>query len=274
MKMPVVFYQRREASLETRVAPCVCLAVVFVAAAPGHAAKLDPQDAAFLAARDAFEANHRPSLQRSAPKLKDHLLEPYVEYWQLFSGFLAHPPKKFAPSFRYPGSALAEQLRTDWLKVLGKSGRWIVPGGVSGALRRRSRGDLLHAARALQSRGSVGARRFQAVLERAARASGRLPPLAGRSTRPANSARAKPGGGSACWSAPGSWVRPSAHGVSPAREAIDVKRLSAVIRAPVKFLRNPQVDLAKVTIGKLVIVALTLAADPDPRAAAGSGAAA
>src|SRR5258707_13337095 len=25
---------------------------------------------------------------------------------------------------RYPGSALTEQLRTDWLKVLAKSGRW------------------------------------------------------------------------------------------------------------------------------------------------------
>src|SRR5256885_2648948 len=32
----------------------VCLAVVLVAAAPGHATKLDPQDAALLAARDAF----------------------------------------------------------------------------------------------------------------------------------------------------------------------------------------------------------------------------
>src|SRR5258706_12894833 len=55
----------------------------------------------------------------------------------------------------------------------------------------------------------------------------------------------------------------------PRGEAIDAKRLSAVIRAPVKFLRNPQVDLAKVTDRELVIVALTLAADADPRAPAG-----
>ena len=55
----------------------------------------------------------------------------------------------------------------------------------------------------------------------------------------------------------------------PRGEAIDAKRLAAVIRAPVKFLRNPHVDLAKVTDRELVIAALTLAADADPRAAAG-----
>src|SRR5258706_106860 len=55
----------------------------------------------------------------------------------------------------------------------------------------------------------------------------------------------------------------------PRGEAIDARRLSAVIRAPVKFVRNPHVDLAKVTDRELVIVALTLAADADPRAAAG-----
>ena len=59
----------------------VCLAVVFAAAAPGHAVKLDPQDAALLAARDAFEANHRTKLATLAPQLQGHLLEPYVEDW-------------------------------------------------------------------------------------------------------------------------------------------------------------------------------------------------
>jgi len=55
----------------------------------------------------------------------------------------------------------------------------------------------------------------------------------------------------------------------PRGEAIDAKRLGAVIRAPVKFLKNPQVDLAKVTDRELVIAALTLAADTDARTAAG-----
>ena len=101
----------------------VCLAVALAAAAPGYAAKLDPQDAELLAARDAFEANHRTKLATLAPKLKGHLLEPYVEYWQLFfrlPGASAGDVRDFLS--QYPGTALAEQLRTDWLKVLGKSG--------------------------------------------------------------------------------------------------------------------------------------------------------
>src|SRR5260370_37652863 len=100
-------------------------AVVLDAAEHGSAAKLNPQDAAFLAARDAFEANHGTQVAALATKLKDHLLEPYVEYWQLFfklPGASAEEVRGFLS--RYPGSALAEQLRTDWLKVLGKSGRW------------------------------------------------------------------------------------------------------------------------------------------------------
>ena len=78
----------------------VCLAVALAAAPPGHAATLDPQDAALLAARDAFEANHRAKLATLAPKLKGHLLEPYVEYWQLFFRLPGHPPRTFATSSR------------------------------------------------------------------------------------------------------------------------------------------------------------------------------
>src|SRR5437660_978241 len=103
----------------------VCLAVALAAAPPGHAATLDAQDAALLAARDAFEANHRAKLATLAPKLKGHVLEPYVEYWQLFfrlPGASAEDVRDFLS--RYPGTALAEQLRADWLKVLGRSGRW------------------------------------------------------------------------------------------------------------------------------------------------------
>src|SRR5205809_6124169 len=55
----------------------------------------------------------------------------------------------------------------------------------------------------------------------------------------------------------------------PRGEAIDARRLATVIRAPVKFPRNPQVDLAKVPDRELVIAALTPAADADARAAAG-----
>ncbi len=250
----------------------LCLAVVLAAAAPGYAAKLDPQDAALLAARDAFEANHRTNLATLAPKLKGHLLEPYVEYWQLFfrlPGASAEDVRDFLS--RYPGTALAEQLRADWLKVLGRSGRWELfqaeyP-ALSGddpdvtcymLLARWKREDAsvlgdfkafwnaprelpegcLALARAILKAGELGSRE----------AWGRFRVLVGAGLMGAAKRTME---------------------FLPRGEAIDAKRLSALIRAPVKFLKNPQVDLAKVTDRELVIAAVTLAAGEDVRAAAG-----
>jgi len=250
----------------------VCLAAAFAAVAPGYAAKLDPQDAALLAARDAFEANHRAKLAALAPKLRGHVLEPYVEYWQLFfrlPGASAADVRDFLS--RYPGTALAEQLRADWLKVLGRSGRWELfqaeyP-ALSGddpevtcymLLARWKRDDAsvlgdfrsfwnaprdlpegcLALSRAILKTGQLGSReaweRFRVLV------------------------------GAGLMSAAKRTME-----FLPRGEAIDAKRLGAVIRAPVKFLRNPQVDLAKVTDRELVIAALTLVADTDARAAAG-----
>src|SRR5256884_627320 len=250
----------------------VCLAVALAAAPPGHAATLDPQDAALLAARDAFEVNHRAKLATLAPKLKGHLLEPYVEYWQLcfrLPGAAAEDVRDFLS--RYPGTALAEQLRADWLKVLGRSGRWELfqaeYAALSGddpevtcymLLARWKREDAsvlgdfrsfwnaprelpegcLALARAIYSSGQLGSReaweRFRALVGAGAMSAAKR-----------------------------------TMAFLPRGEAIDAKRLAAVIRAPVRFLRNPQVDLAKVTDRELVIAALTLAADADARAAAG-----
>jgi soluble lytic murein transglycosylase len=166
---------------------------------------------------------------------------------------------------------LAEQLRTDWLKVLGRSGRWELfqaeyP-ALSGddpevacymMLARWKREDqsvlvdfkpfwnaprelpegCLALARAIHKSGQLGSRE----------AWGRFRVLVGAGLMGASK---------------------RAMEFLPRGEAIDGKRFNAVIRAPVKFLRNPQVDLAKVADRELVIAALTLAADADPRAAAG-----
>jgi soluble lytic murein transglycosylase len=99
--------------------------LLLVAAGVTHAAKLEPQDVALRAARDAFEAGNRSKLAKVAPQLEGHVLLPYVEYWQLFLGLPAARAEEVREFLsRYPGTALAEQLRTDWLKVLGRSGRW------------------------------------------------------------------------------------------------------------------------------------------------------
>jgi soluble lytic murein transglycosylase len=250
----------------------VWIAVALAAPVPGFAAKLDPQDAALLAARDAFEASNRAKLGKLAATLEDHLLEPYVQYWQLFLKLPGAPAEEVRDFLsRYPGTALAEQLRTDWLKVLGRSGRWELfqaeypalsgddpevtcymllarwqreDASVFGdfrpfwnAPRELSEGCLALARVALKA-GQLGSRevwgRFRVLVDAG---------LMGAAKRSME--------------------------FLPRGEAIEAKRLSAVIRAPVKFSRNPQADLAKTTDRELVIAALTLAADVDPRVAAG-----
>jgi peptidoglycan lytic transglycosylase len=93
--------------------------------APARDARGEPSDADFALARDAFRASDAARLDKIAPQLKGHLLQSYVEYWQLrlrlddadpdlIRGFLS----------RYQGTPLADRLRIDWLKSLGKRGQW------------------------------------------------------------------------------------------------------------------------------------------------------
>ena len=89
-----------------------------VAAAPG--------DAAVLQAQQAFAARKPADLERATRKVPaDHVLLPYVEYWQLMLG-LPHAGDDRIASFlaAYPGSWLAERLRAEWLKELGRREMW------------------------------------------------------------------------------------------------------------------------------------------------------
>ena len=82
-------------------------------------------DDKFLAAREAYRVGEPVRLARITQALGDHELKPWAEYWQLslavsggeFSGvedFLA----------KYSGTYLADKLRGDWLKTLGKRASW------------------------------------------------------------------------------------------------------------------------------------------------------
>lgn len=93
-----------------------------VLAAPSRA--VGP-DEAILAAHAAFRAGDAVRLARYAAALEGHVLQPYVEYWQLKVRLDEMPSTEVrAYLARYPGSYLADRLRADWLKELGKRRDW------------------------------------------------------------------------------------------------------------------------------------------------------
>lgn len=103
--------------------PPILLAAALACAAPAlHAG---PQEDAFLEAREAFRVGDARKLESSAKRLRGHVLEPYVEYYQLrlrledatpaeVRGFLA----------RHKDTLLADRLRAEWLKALARAQDW------------------------------------------------------------------------------------------------------------------------------------------------------
>jgi soluble lytic murein transglycosylase len=84
-----------------------------------------PTDADFAAARDAYRAGDAARLERIAPRLAGYLLEPYVAYWRLRLKLDdADPAAVRAFLERYADLPLAERLRGEWLKALGRRGEW------------------------------------------------------------------------------------------------------------------------------------------------------
>jgi soluble lytic murein transglycosylase len=91
------------------------------------AAYAQPTDADFAAARDAYRAGDAVRLERIAPRLAGYLLEPYVAFWRLRLKLDdADPAAVRAFLDRYADLPLAERLRSEWLKALGKRGDWTV----------------------------------------------------------------------------------------------------------------------------------------------------
>jgi len=95
------------------------------ALAASHAAGAEPADADLVLARDAFHAGDSTRLDRIAPRLKGHLLESYVEYWQLRLKLDDADPERVRSFIaRREGGPLADRLRGEWLKSLAKRGQW------------------------------------------------------------------------------------------------------------------------------------------------------
>jgi soluble lytic murein transglycosylase len=115
--------------------PFACFPLVFAlvaAAAPLHAqtnakarASSLTQDDRFLAAREAFRVGQYAKVADQAPHLRGYVLEPYVEYYLLYMK-LAEASSSEVNDFlvKHQGSYIADQLRRDWLKSLGKRQDW------------------------------------------------------------------------------------------------------------------------------------------------------
>ena len=100
-------------------------AATAVAACLSLGALAQPTDADFAAARDAFRAGDSARLEGLAPRLKGHLLEAYVQYWRLRLKLdEADPDLVRAFLERNADMPLADRLRGEWLKSLGKRGEW------------------------------------------------------------------------------------------------------------------------------------------------------
>jgi soluble lytic murein transglycosylase len=93
-------------------------AATAVAAQPGS-------DADFLAARDAFHRGQAQVLERFVARLSGHPLEGYAQMWQLRLRLdAAEPAEVQAFLARHSGTLVAERLRADWLRQLGRRQQW------------------------------------------------------------------------------------------------------------------------------------------------------
>ena len=120
-------YKRKPSPSLLRIFPAVVALLAAVPAAPVLAApsatSVERGDAAFLLARDAFRNGERVRLGRQLDALQGHPLQPWAEYWSLRLR-LDDGDARGVPDYlnRHAGSYLAEKLRGDWLRELGKAG--------------------------------------------------------------------------------------------------------------------------------------------------------
>jgi soluble lytic murein transglycosylase len=109
-----------------KTARCILITVI-LASMPFtlSAAGSSSQDRALLAAREAFVAGDRVKFARHAANVKGHVLGVYVDFWRLRLRLEEATPEALGDFLaKNKGTVLAEQLRKDWLRLLGRTGQW------------------------------------------------------------------------------------------------------------------------------------------------------
>lgn len=112
----------------------LCLALFFATKANANAVFSNANDTTFMAAREAARTGNSLRLAQAVVALPvDHVLRPWAEYWQLQQQLVANTESETGVvdnslilSFlqTHAGSYLAEKLREDWLRYLGKKSDW------------------------------------------------------------------------------------------------------------------------------------------------------
>ena len=85
-----------------------------------------PGDDLILSARDAARSGNRARLEQLSEQAQGHLLAPYIDYWRLQFELKNDVDPALVRAFleRNQGSYIAEKLRGEWLKQLGKKQQW------------------------------------------------------------------------------------------------------------------------------------------------------
>src|SRR5918999_2631069 len=101
------------------------LAAALLCVAAQAAVARDSADESLLGAYDAYRAGDPIQFARHAKKLDGHPLEPWLDYWRL-SMRLEDSSNREVREFlgKHANLYVAERLRGDWLRVLGKRADW------------------------------------------------------------------------------------------------------------------------------------------------------
>jgi len=84
-------------------------------------------DDEFLAAREAFRVGDARKLDAAAARLRGHVLQPWVDYWQLRVRLDATDDDEIRATLARLGDTPAgDRLRSDWLKLVARRGQWEV----------------------------------------------------------------------------------------------------------------------------------------------------
>ncbi|MBT9539052.1 transglycosylase SLT domain-containing protein [Thiobacillus sp.] len=115
----------------------------------------DAGDAAVERARAAYTARQVAGLERAAANVPpEHVLMPYVEYWRLMLTGRSDEARVADFLARYPGSRVAELVRSDWLKSLGVRSSWAQYLAAYPALQKPDVGHRCYAYRAEWAQGN------------------------------------------------------------------------------------------------------------------------